>query len=211
MHVCFTFHQEKNEEKDKMKDIRLDKSRPPKTSRTLGVATSYPCERVGLDFVDTAPYRFVSTVDLAITPEQLFEVLSEADSWSRWATAVAEVTWTSPEPYGVGTTRTVTMRGGAVNDEEFVAWERHSHMAFRINQSTTKGLAAFVEDYQVRETPSGCHLTWTVAITPRGPITRLGMVVGRPVMAWVFQRFAGNLRRYTDDRFGVGNAKGAQR
>jgi carbon monoxide dehydrogenase subunit G len=175
------------------------------------MAKRYPCERVDLDFVDTARYRFVSTVDLAITPEELFEVLSEADSWSRWATALADVKWTSPEPYGLGTTRTVTMRGGAVNDAEFVAWEPYSHMAFRLNQSTTKGLAAFVEDYQVQETPSGCHLTWTVAITPRGLITRLGMFVFRPVMARVFRRFAGNLRRCTDDRFGVGNANRPQR
>jgi hypothetical protein len=35
-----------------------------------------PCERVGLDFIDSAPFRFVSTVDLAIT----------------------KVTWTSPHP-----------------------------------------------------------------------------------------------------------------
>jgi hypothetical protein len=175
------------------------------------MAKRYPCERVNLDFLDTAGYRFVRTVDLAITAEQLFEVLAEADSWSRWATAIADVTWTSPQPYGVGATRTVIMRGGAVNDAEFLAWEHYSHMAFRLNQSTTKGLAAFVEDYQVQETPRGCHLTWTVAITPRGLITRFGMFVGRPVMARVFRRFAGNLRRYTDDRFGVGNANGSQR
>ena len=194
-----------------MKEIQLDRSRPPKAPRRISMAERYPCERVDLDFVDTARHRFVSTVDLAITPEQLFGVLSEADSWSRWATAVADVTWTSPEPYGVGTTRTVTMRGGAVNDAEFLAWEPCSHMAFRLNQSTSKGLAAFVEDYRVQETPSGCHITWTVAITPRGLTTRFGMFVGRPVMARVFQRFAGNLRRYTDDRFGVGNPNGPQR
>ncbi len=175
------------------------------------MATRYLCERVDLDFVDTAPCRLVSTVHLAITAEQLFEVLSEADSWSRWATAIADVTWTSPQPYGVGTTRTVTMRTRAINDAEFLAWEPHSHMAFRLNQSTTKGLAAFVEDYQVRETPGGCKVTWTVAIAPRGLRTRFGMFAGRPVMALVFRRFAGNLRRYTDHRFGVGNAIGPQR
>lgn len=194
-----------------MKTTQFHRSRPPEVPRRFSMAKRYPCECVDLNFVDTARYRFVSTVDLAITPEHLFEVLSEAESWSRWATAIADVTWTSPEPYGVGTTRTVTMRGGAVNDAEFVAWERYSHMAFRLNQSTTKGLAAFVEDYQVQETPSGCHVTWTVAIAPRGLTTRLGMFVGRPVMARVFRRFAGNLRRYTDDRFGVGNANGPQR
>ena len=46
-----------------------------------------PCERVELDFiVDAAPFRFVSTVDLTITPEQLWEVLDDAESWPHWAT-----------------------------------------------------------------------------------------------------------------------------
>jgi carbon monoxide dehydrogenase subunit G len=194
-----------------MKEIQLDRPRPPKAPRRFTIDERYPCERVDLSFVATARYRFVNTVDLAITPEQLFEVFSEADSWSRWATAIADVTWTSPEPYGVGTTRTVTMRGGIVSDAEFLAWERYSHMAFRLNQSTSKGLAAFVEDYQVQETPRGCHVTWTVAITPRGLTTRFGMFIGRPIMARVFQRFLHNLRRYTDDRFGVGNVGGSRR
>jgi hypothetical protein len=39
-----------------------------------------PCERVGLDFIETAPYRFVSSVTLTITPEQLWEVLDDAES-----------------------------------------------------------------------------------------------------------------------------------
>jgi hypothetical protein len=53
-----------------------------------------PCERVGLDFIETAPYRFVSTVDLTITPEQLWEVLDDAESWPYWATVITKVTWT---------------------------------------------------------------------------------------------------------------------
>jgi hypothetical protein len=32
----------------------------------------HACERVGLDFIDSAPFGFVSTVDLNITAEQLF-------------------------------------------------------------------------------------------------------------------------------------------
>lgn len=68
------------------------------------------CERVDLGFIESAPFRFVSTVDLAITPEQLFEVLTDAESWPHWATVITEVTWTSPEPRGIGTTRTVNAR-----------------------------------------------------------------------------------------------------
>jgi len=156
-----------------------------------------PCERVGLDFIDTAPFRFVSTVDLSITPEQLFDVLADADSWPKWAKVITKVVWTSPEPRGVGTTRTVYMRGGIVGDEEFLAWEPFTHMAFRFNEASTAGIAAFAEDYRVTPTAAGCHLTWVMAMKPNGIAARLGMTLGKPVMAWLFQRFLHNLRDYT--------------
>jgi hypothetical protein len=80
------------------------------------MATTFPCERVDVSFTETAPYRFSNGVDLAITPEQLFEVLADAEAWRRWASVITNVTWTSPEPRGVGTTRTVDMRDGIVGD-----------------------------------------------------------------------------------------------
>jgi hypothetical protein len=165
------------------------------------MATTHPCEPVGLDFIDDAPFRFVSTVNLAISPEQLFEVLADAESWPHWATVITKVVWTSPEPRGVGTTRTVSMRGGIVGDEEFLAWEPFSHMAFRFNQSTSDAISAFAEDYRVVRTPGGCHLTWVMAIKPKGVAGRFGMTLGRPLMAWLFQRFLHNLRRYGHERY----------
>ncbi|VEG42475.1 polyketide cyclase/dehydrase and lipid transport [Mycolicibacterium flavescens] len=161
------------------------------------------CERVDLDFVENAPFRFVSTVDLAITPEQLFDVLADAESWPHWATVITEVTWTSPEPRGVGTTRTVKMRGGIVGDEEFLAWEPYSHMAFRFNEASTGSIGAFAEDYRVVRTPQGCHLTWVMAMKPNGAAARIGMTFGGPVMGWLFQKFLYNLRDYSAKRFGV--------
>ena len=165
------------------------------------MAKTYECERVELGFIESAPFRFVSKVDLAITGAQLFEVLADAESWPQWATVITKVVWTSPEPRGIGTTRTVTMRGSIVGDEEFIAWEPFSHMAFRFNQSTSNAISAFAEDYRVVETADGCHLTWVMAIKPNGLAGKLGMTVGQPVMAWLFQRFLHNLRRYTDARF----------
>jgi hypothetical protein len=162
---------------------------------------TYPCERVDLDFIASAPFRFVSTVHLTITPEQLFEVLADAESWPHWATAITNVVWTSPAPRGVGTTRTVSMRGAIVGDEEFIAWEPFSHMAFRFNQSTSNAISAFAEDYRVVRTADGCHLTWVMAMKPNGVAGRLGMTLGQPVMGWVFQRFLHNLRRYSDERY----------
>ncbi len=107
----------------------------------------FPCEPVDVSFIETAPYRFTNSVDLAITPEQLFEVLADAESWPRWANVITKVAWTSPEPRGVGTTRVVDMRGGIVGDEEFLIWEPLRRMAFRFNECSTTAVAAFAEDY----------------------------------------------------------------
>ncbi|GAB7145193.1 SRPBCC family protein [Mycobacterium riyadhense] len=160
----------------------------------------HPCERVDLSFIETAPHLFRNSVDLAITPEQLFEVLADADAWPRWAKVITKVTWTSPEPYRVGTTRTVEMRGGIVGDEEFLAWEPFTHMAFRFNACSTRAVAAFAEDYRVEVIPGGCRLTWTMAQQPAGP-ARLAMRVFAPLLNVALRRFLTNLRRYTDARF----------
>ncbi|OBK15942.1 SRPBCC family protein [Mycobacterium asiaticum] len=160
----------------------------------------HPCERVDLDFIENAPFRFRNSVDLAITPEQLFEVLADAESWPRWAKVITKVTWTSPEPRGIGTTRTVEMRGGIVGDEEFIAWEPFTHMAFRFNECSTKAVAAFAEDYRVEVIPGGCRLTWTMVQRPaRG--AGLGMLVFGPLLNVALRRFLRNLRGYTDTRF----------
>ncbi|OBG36663.1 SRPBCC family protein [Mycobacterium sp. E3198] len=157
----------------------------------------FPCERVDLSFVDSAPFRFSNSVELAVTPEQLFEVLADAQSWPRWAPVITKVTWTSPEPFGVGTTRTVDMRGGMVGNEEFLAWEPFTRMAFRFNECSTQAVAAFAEDYRVEVIPGGCRLTWTMAQKPAGP-ARLAMFVGRPLLNLGLRRFLRNLRSYTD-------------
>jgi carbon monoxide dehydrogenase subunit G len=160
-----------------------------------------PCEQVGLEFIDAAPFRFVSTVDLAISPEQVWEVLDDAESWPHWATAITKVTWTSPQPHGVGTTRVVNMRGGITGDEQYLVWDPFSHMAFRFNEASTGSIAAFAEDYRIVQTPTGCHLTWVMAMKPNGVAARLGMTVGRPVMAWMFQKFLYTLRDYSTKRY----------
>jgi|SRR6185312_5581012 len=157
----------------------------------------FPCERVDVDFIDSAPFAFRNSVDLAITPEQLFEVLSDAGSWPRWAKVITKVTWTSPEPRGVGTTRIVEMRGGIVGNEEFLAWEPFTHMAFRFNERSTKSVAAFAEDYLVEVIPGGCRLTWTMAQKPAGA-AKLAMVVVGPLLNLALRRYLRNLRNYTD-------------
>ena len=146
----------------------------------------HPCQLVDVDFVDSARYRYSNTVDLAITPEQLFEVLEDAEAWPHWAKVITKVTWTTPLPRDVGTRRVVDMRGGLIGDEEFLLWEPPTRMAFRFNGVVGK-------DSQGRS-PSGTTSSARPAAagspgpsrwTSTGP-SRHFMPLGKPVMNLTF-------------------------
>lgn len=165
------------------------------------MATMHPCEKVGVDFVDTAPYRFSNSVDLDITPEQVFEVMADASAWPRWAKVITRVTWTSPPPYGPGTTRTVDMRGGLVATEEFLVWEPGTTIAFRFNEASEKTIRAFAERYDILRTDTGCRLTWNLSLDVEGAARRT-MPIARPINNLAFKWFLRNLRRYTEKVYG---------
>ena len=148
----------------------------------------HPCQLVDVDFVDTARYRYANSVDLAITPEQLFEVLEDADAWPHWAKVITKVTWTTPKPRGVGTRRVVDMRGGLIGDEEFLLWEPPTRMAFRFNDVLGEDGAGVRRAVRRRAHPEGCRLTWTLALDVAGP-SRFFMPLGKPVMNLTFRWF----------------------
>lgn len=166
----------------------------------MPTTTLHPCDRVDLAFIDTATHRFSNSVDLAITPAQLFEVLADATSWPHWASVITDVEWTTPEPRGVGTMRTVTMRGGLLGAEEFIAWEEHTLLAFRFNEASEKRIKAFAERYDVVPTADGCRLTWTLAMDVTGA-ARFTLAPSKGLLNVGFRRFLKNLRKYTDERF----------
>ncbi len=143
------------------------------------MAKTYPCERVDLDFIDAAPFRFVSTVDLAITPEQLFEVLGDAESWPHWATRdhqrgldqpASRAASAPPGPSACAATSSATRSSS--RGSRSPTWHSGSTRARRTR------ISAFAEDYRVVQTADGCHLTWVMAMKPSGLAGRLGMIDG---------------------------------
>jgi hypothetical protein len=76
-------------------------------------------------------------------------------------------------------------------------------MAFRFNEASSSAIAAFAEDYRVVPTATGCHLTWVMAMKPKGAAGRIGMTLGKGIMGRTFQKFLYNLRDYSNRRFGV--------
>ncbi len=167
------------------------------------MAKTYPCERVDATFLDTAPFRFVSTVDLAITPEQVFEVFGDAESWPHWATVITKVTWTSPEPRG-GSVRRGRSPCAAASPapRSFLPGNPTPTWPFGSTKAPPERSRRLPRIIGWCAPPhGGCHLTWVMAMKPNGIAARLGMEIGRPVMSWLFQRFLHNLVRYAQKRF----------
>lgn len=154
----------------------------------------HPCQPVGPDYFQRAPYRFVAEQLIAATPEAIFESFECAEDWPRWAPVIRRVVWTCDKPYRVGSTRTVHMIG-LVADEVFIAWERGREMAFCFTAISEPAISAFGEHYRVEDLGDGrCRVRWTMAMTPEGagrwglklfgPLLGLGL----RLMLWRFRR-----------------------
>lgn len=149
----------------------------------------YPCEPSDLSLFDTAKIHYRFSQELPISPDGLFDVLEDPESWPRWAMGIAKVEWTSPRPFGVGTTRTVSFWGGMSVYEEFLAWERGRTMAFVFYGTTEEVWSRFGEQYVVEDLGNDrCRLHWHVAYDPTGVFGRI-----HPLFGWIMRI---NLRSY---------------
>jgi hypothetical protein len=74
-------------------------------------------EPADADFLASAPHIFRYQKRCAASPEKVWESLVSDESLTAWGPMIKDVTWTSPRPFGVGTTREVTAPGGSVMRE----------------------------------------------------------------------------------------------
>jgi len=146
-----------------------------------------------MDYFDSAPCCFQAKVEVNASPEQVFASFENAEDWPKWAPPIQHVEWTSPKPFGIGTTRRVTMSGNMIGDEVFIAWDYPRRMAFCFTHSSQSLIQSFAEDYQVRPLPNGkTEVIWTMGMTPTG-IGKISMFLSKPFMGfinqWMFNRF----------------------
>ena len=146
-------------------------------------------DKVGLDFLDSAPINILLTAELNITPEALFKQFEDPNAWE-WA-GIKSVVWETEPPFGLGTTRTIDIAGQGKVQEYFLLWEHGKRMAFRFEKGEMKLVSTFVEDYQVEALADGrCRLTWNIGMQLRGFARILS-----PLLAGVMKRqFAGLLK-----------------
>lgn len=161
------------------------------------------CRAVELDFLDSAAWRFENVVELDAPPGEVFDLFADGESWPKWFDGVQRVVWTSPEPKGVGTTRSVTLSVTPLKvtvQERFLAWDPGQRFTFRFEGIGLPLFHAGIEDYRLEDLSGGrCRLTYTVCLEPT-PAVRLAGPVTRPLFARMFRTGAHGLQSYVAAR-----------
>lgn len=89
------------------------------------------------------------------------------------------LTWTSPRPFGVGTTREVVLPlSSLMLREEFFRWDEGVGYSFFGREANRPLFTRFAENYVLEPDGSGTLFTWTVAIEPRPKAVRLMKALG---------------------------------
>lgn len=124
----------------------------------------FPLQEADETFFAAAPGHLSATLQIPRTAREVWTDLT-ADAPLTWCRILDSVAWTSPRPFGVGTTRTVrSLRGANVLEERFFCWDDGRRQSFFVERASGPGFRRLAEDYIVRPTGSDmCELTWTVA------------------------------------------------
>lgn len=155
----------------------------------------FNCRPVGIEFLGNAPVQFVNQVELAASPAQVFEIFENAEAWPQWYKEIVHVEWHGPQPYGVGTTRTVKLTTITV-EEYFFVWEQNQRLAFYFTGMSLPLANALVEEYRL--TPLGEHrsqFTYKVGLAPSFWL-RLGGPFILKVYEKMFQQATTDLAEY---------------
>lgn len=156
----------------------------------------YPLETVDDAFFTSAPHIYEYPVELPVPPERVWESLVSDESVAAWGLGVQTLRWTSPRPFGVGTTREVVLplRSMTVR-EQFFAWDEGNRYSFFVTSANRPLYRRFAEDYVVSARPGGSLFTWTVALEPSPRYRRL-IDLGRPANRLAFAQLPRGARKY---------------
>ena len=161
----------------------------------------FPCQRVGLEIFDDAPFRSRNTIEVPVAAHQVWEVLNDVDTMPQWYRLITRAQWVSPAPHRVGSVRALELIADMAATEEVVVWNPYQHLAFRMVESSRQGTGASAEEFRIETTERGCRVTWSTARRPRKPPSWLLRMYARPVIKRATRRQTRRLRRYIEQRF----------
>jgi hypothetical protein len=141
------------------------------------VARWHRLERPDSSVFTEAPHAYRYPARFAAPPERVWESLVSDESVKAWGLGVRSLRWTSPRPFGVGTTREVVLPLGVMSlREEFFRWDEGRGYSFYVREANRPGLRRFAENYELVPDGDGTLFTWTIALdpTPRlAPVLKL--------------------------------------
>jgi hypothetical protein len=147
-------------------------------------------------FFEIAPYVYSYPIDLPVPAERVWESLTSDRSVAAWGPGVQSLTWTSPRPFGVGTTREVVLPLHSITArEEYFRWDEGKGCSFYVREANRLVLRRMAENYELESTPTGCLFTWTFAVEPT-PKTTLLLKLGSPVNKLAFGQMARSSKGY---------------
>jgi hypothetical protein len=156
----------------------------------------YPMTPVDESFFTTAPHVYTFVQELPVSPERVWESLASANSVADWTPLLHSIEWTSPRPFGIGTTRTVVLPAKAITIHEyFFRWEEGHRFSFYGVDANVSLFSKFAEDYIVEPSGAGTTFTWSFALEGT-PKTRLAMKAMSPANHLNFRTMAHGARGY---------------
>ena len=146
----------------------------------------FSCQPVDESFFDIAPMRLRAKFEVPLPAARVWEELTSDDAL-HWCRILQDVTWTSPRPFGVGTTREVKALWGAnLLREHYFRWEEGHRHSFYVLESSAPLFRSLAEDYLVEPiSATSCRFSWTIAAEPK-PAARLGGPVNRALLKTLF-------------------------
>jgi hypothetical protein len=130
-------------------------------------------------FFTDAPIVHRFPVRLPVPPERVWESIASDRSMWDWGLGVKRLTWTSPRPFGVGTTREVVLPFGAMTvREQFFRWDEGKGYSFYVAETNRPVVERFAEDYAIEPDGNGSVFTWTIALEPKRALRPVMRVAG---------------------------------
>lgn len=155
----------------------------------------YLCRQEDAHFLQNAPEKVVNVVEVPASIEEIFKTFEDAQAWTKWFEGIDNVEWTSPKPFGVGTTRVVTL-GPLKVWEYFFRWDQDSGFSFYFERTNLSFVKALVEDYQLEKIDEQLtRFTYTVAYEP-SLLLKLTGPLGRTALRRTFGKAAKSFVSY---------------
>ena len=122
--------------------------------------------REDLSFVERAPVVVRAETTVPASPAAVWPAFADASVWPSWFRGMQDAHYTSPEPYGVGSTRRVRVMSLEA-DETILAFDVGERFAFRVDSTNLPLLRALVEIVTLEPVGATTRVVYRQALEPK--------------------------------------------